>query len=145
MAKFLAECISAEVTTVGEKETPCASTCWKVKDGERAGETFFHNGWLTDGALPYTMKALEAAGLEGDDIVGDIASLVGNEAVIVTEEEVYEGVTREKIKFINAVGGGNVMKGQDRLEFGASLKDKVRALRAAQGKTDDGEEVPFNV
>ncbi len=107
----------------------------------RAGEQV-HNllwfGFFTDAALETTLKALRACGWKGTDVLEldtPQADLSANEVTLVVEHEVYEGVTRARIRWVNGssgVGVVNALPAEKRANFAQRMKASI--LAAEQGK-----------
>jgi hypothetical protein len=127
---------------------------------ETGGITYY--GPLSDAAFDYTMKAIRAAGFQGDDLA-NLESLCGEtpEVVLVIEPEEYNGKTTRKVKFINSAGGlalKDALQGDELQAFARKMKGKVVAYdrsagtpkpaRPAQKRapvaTPDDEQSPFN-
>jgi hypothetical protein len=66
----------------------------------------FHDAWLTDAAIEGTMKSLtEALGWTGTDLndFNGTGTFNGVDVSVVVEEEVYEGKTHSKVKYMNNI------------------------------------------
>ena len=96
-------------------------------------------GSLSTDALPYTVKALTVAGMQGDDltVLADVTRVPfeDKEVNLVVEHETYEGTTRVKVKWINEVGGANFKKLDPTTALGvlSGLNDQVKAIKMSQG------------
>jgi len=108
--------------------TPHIAVLFENEGGERI--TWY--GYLSDKALERTVASLCVLGWDpaaDDGLVSrlhDTDALVGNEAEIVVEHEVYEGKSNAKVKWVNAIGGG--LKGVEAGEataLAASLRQKI--------------------
>jgi hypothetical protein len=106
---------------------------------EAGGITYY--GPLTDAAFPYTMKAIRAAGFQGDDL-SDLSSLTNEttpEVVLVIEPEEYpkgSGKFTRKVKFINSAGGlamKDALQGDDLKTFARQMKGKIVAFDRSAG------------
>lgn len=125
-------------------------------------------GFLTEKALPVTVKALGALGWKGIDLTeleNRGGGLDTNEVEIVVEHEEYDGKLRAKVKWINSGGGLGMSKrveGDSLKAFAAKMRasivaaDPSRAKTASNGKKPptrgaappaepqgDGDEIPF--
>ncbi len=103
---------------------------------EQGGITYY--GPLTDNALQYTMKAVRAAGFQGDDL-SDLSSLSGEtpEVMLVIGPEEYEGKVTRKVKFINSMGGlalKDALQGDDLSSFAKRMKGKILACERGSGQ-----------
>jgi hypothetical protein len=98
---------------------------------EQGGITYY--GPLSDAAFPYTMKAIRAAGFEGDDL-SDLSSLTNEttpEVVLVIAPDTYNGKTTLKVKFINSAGGlamKDALQGDDLKTFARRMKGQIVAF-----------------
>ena len=89
-------------------------------------------GYFTEKTIDRTMETLAILGWDAEKYDHRIASLhdtdilVGAEAEIVVEAEEYEGRTRHKVRWVNAVGAGGA---QDPLSAGeaADFSERMRA------------------
>lgn len=91
-------------------------------------------GFLSEKALERSIESLRYMGWKGDDI-SDIQGLE-DEVDLVIEDEEYQGKTTTRVRWVNKIGGVNLkapLTGDDAKSFGASLKDRIRALDAAKG------------
>lgn len=95
----------------------------EITDGERKGDTLTWYGFFTEAAIDRTLESLRHLGWEGDDL-SNLSGIDRNEVSIVVEDEEFNGVVREKVKWIN--GGGIAMK--ETLDDGAAkaLAAKLR-------------------
>jgi hypothetical protein len=103
---------------------------------EAGGITYY--GPLTDKAFEYTMKAIRAAGFQGDDL-SDLTSLCGEtpEVILVIGPEEYEGKTTLKVKFINSMGGlalKDALQGDELKAFAQRMKGKIIAHDRTTGQ-----------
>ena len=100
-------------------------------DIEDAGvlESIKYYGYFSDKARPYTIKNLITCGLVGNNPAGDLQ--IGKKVQIVVESEVYEGKSRQKVKYINQEGGSATKLSQDlaKAKF-AQLEGDVMKARA---------------
>lgn len=103
---------------------------------EPGGITYY--GALSDAAFEYTMKAIRAAGFQGDDLA-DLSSLIGAETpecILVIGPEEYNGKTTRKVKFINRIGGlalKDAVQGDDLKAFARKMKGKIVAYDRSAG------------
>lgn len=84
-----------------------------------AGEHITAYLYFTEKTLDRTMETLtEVLGWNAEqddhriDALHESDTLVGNECEIVVEDDTYDGKTRPRVKWINALGGGSVLKEQ---------------------------------
>lgn len=105
-------------------------------DGERdqVGRTITHSAWLTAKAFDKTIETLLKV---FPNWSGDLSRLAANDGdfdglncEIVAEPEEYEGKTRIKVKWLNAVGGGGKPMAREKVE-GLVARLNRRALELA--------------
>ena len=103
-----------------------------ISQGDHAGQMlswygFFNSSENTERAL----KALRAAGWNGDDL-SNLIGLGDTEVQIVVKEEEYNGKTTTKIAWVNALGVAmaSKMSDQERKAFAARMKGAVLASKA---------------
>lgn len=130
-----------------------------------AAERLSWYGYLSEKAIERTVKTLEDLGWVPAHDGGDITALngtdrlVGAEAEIVVEAEVYDGKERRKVKWVNRPGGGvPKMEEGDAAGLAASLRGRImsaaspapsakpgpaRAAAPAAGPADDDDDLPF--
>ena len=129
----------------GTKATPFIRIPLVVAEGEEIGKEIVWRGYVTPNAFENTIKTLTKA--FGWD--GDIEALTaeksdpfsGKEVQVVCEEEEYEGQTRIKVRWLNAVGGGAVKLDKEKLANLAKLAKKAKAIAAQVKAESDDEEV----
>lgn len=101
---------------------------------DAAGDRITWYGYLSDAAMERTLHSLQVLGwnpLQDDgriDRLNGTEALVGAEAEIVVESEVYNGEARMKVKWVNEVGGGGLGEGMapdDANAFAASIRAKI--------------------
>jgi hypothetical protein len=109
-----------------------------------SGDRITWYGYLSDKALERTITSLEVLGWDAAAHGGQIDRLhgtdvlVGHEAEIVVEMEVYEGKANPKVKWVNAVGGGlgDGMPADEAVTFGASMRQKILSAAASKPKAN---------
>jgi hypothetical protein len=109
--------------------TPHVAVLFEDVQGDRI--TWY--GYLSDAAIERTIKSLQLLGWDAVasngmvDTLNGTGLLVGNEAEIVVDTEVYNGEVRHKVKWVNEPGGGMVeaMPQDDASSFAATLRAKV--------------------
>jgi hypothetical protein len=95
----------------GEKQTPYIGIPLVVDDdSEQHGNTIYWKGWLSSGAVDFTIKALAKAfplwnGSLTDLENGDF-SFSGSLCEITCVSETYKDKTSIKVQWLNPVGGG---------------------------------------
>ncbi len=97
----------------------------------------FPNHYLTyfgtfasDEAFDITMRALHTAGFKGEDIGSDAWLEAAPEVMLVVYHDEYNGKTRAKIKFVNAIGSRslnmkNALGGSESVSFAERMKGRV--------------------
>jgi hypothetical protein len=113
---------------------------------ETGGITYY--GPLSDAAFEYTMKAIRAAGFQGDDLA-DLSSLSGEtpEVMLVIGPEEYNGKVTRKVKFINSMGGlalKDALQGDDLTTFARKMKGKIVAFDRSAGTPKSAPRTPRN-
>lgn len=83
----------------------------KLKLQLEGGETIYHDIWLSDAAFARSIETLkEVFSFNGN--FEALQNLIGCECEAVIEQETFEGKERDKVKWINPVGG-RVLRGLD--------------------------------
>lgn len=113
-------------------------------------------GWVSDGAIPYTLKNLVTLGYEGNDVdplADDRPDLLPNQVELVTAHKEFNGRVYEEVKFINSPGGGKSKPGKLGLDLRAAFAAarKEAGARPANGKPApapepvqvEDEQIPF--
>ena len=117
--------------TETSKGQPQYRVDWQIEEGEHAGHVVTWFGGLGDKGLEYTMKALRAAGWEGDDIT--TVDLPASVRIKIVHEE-WEGQTRAKVKYIDALNAGPAALPDDkRMTFAADVNARIKAWDAVNG------------
>lgn len=113
----------------------------------QTGETISWYGTFTEKATPYTIKDLRACGWTGNDLatlgVEDLAS----DVEIVVEEDMYNGKSRLKVKWINGANRLNVknrMTPAQKAAFGVKLKGAIMAVPAPRQTPVPAQQDAFN-
>jgi hypothetical protein len=110
--------------TSQKKGTPGVRVLFDTPEGE-----IEWTGWLSDGALEITLKALRAMGWQGDDL-DDLSTVGSLECDVVTAFETYKDNDYLKVKFVNALGSTQ-MAGAKKQRFAEQMRGKIRALASA--------------
>lgn len=96
-------------------------------------------GFLSEAAYERTIESLEYMGWFGDDISALKLVDLPNEFEIEIEHEAYEGETHDKIKWVNALGRGpmvkNVMGEIEAKKFAVEMRAKILMSRQSRGVT----------
>lgn len=110
----------------------------RITDGPLKDKTLLYYGTFTDAAKEYTIKALRALGMYGDDVFKDISQIYnGVVANAVYAHETFEGVKRGKVNWIN--GADVVMK--DEMDEN-DLKTFAQRLRGDMKRFPGGGKAP---
>lgn len=131
--------------TAGQKATPEVAVEFGIITPGADVQAITWHGYLTDAALERTVESLRHCGWKGDDVSDGLPGLDTNEVSLVIEDEEYEGRTYPKVQFVNRKGGLALKApmAQDQAKaFGASLKDKIRAIEAAKGSKPASSSTP---
>lgn len=107
-------------------------------DGNETGDTHAWYGYFTEKTEARTIESLRILGWQGDDL-SDLSTAIGGEAILVLEDEQDdEGNLYTKVRWINAIGSGALMKDpmsdSDAKAFAARMKARVRAVDTQIGK-----------
>jgi hypothetical protein len=136
------------------KEQVCIQLELRHGEGVPPGTILYWYGYFTDAALKMTFDAMRACGFKGHD-VSDLSGIGDNEVIAVVTIDEWEGVKRNKVNFINSLGGGgirNVMAPKAQKTFAARMKAKLAGLealatpgRANAGDKEevDSDDIPF--
>ncbi len=131
----LAKCIEWALTET-KKGDPQIFLRFKALDDTDPPGYF---GGFSDKSLPHTLKALRACGWQGTDISEldhHTAGLDANEVSLKIEHEVWEGVERARVSFVNVPG--QALKPLDpakKANFAAQLKGQILALEMGKPPT----------
>lgn len=115
---------------------------FKVKDTDGEEKFVGWKGFFTEATTDRTIESLRHLGFEGDD-VSNLVGLDKNEVELVVEDEEYtnpetgETKTTARVQWVNKPRGPMVktkLEGDKAKSFAASLKEKFRAVDAANGK-----------
>lgn len=136
----------AKKTACGHTEssgTPYVSVTFEILSGEYAGGEIDWKGWLSERAIPYTIKTLITLGFTDttvDPLADNAPELVAAEAEIVLEHETWKDQPREKVKWINKAGGGKGAQGKLGLDLRAAFAS-ARKEAGVNGKPVNGKPV----
>lgn len=100
----------AKATSCGHTNggTPFVRVLFALVDPQYPGGEIEWKGWLSEKALPHTIKNLLALGYEDstvDPLADNAPELVPAEVDISLDHEEFKGQTYEKVKWINKAGG----------------------------------------
>ena len=99
------------------------------------GQQLTWYGYFTEKSEARTIESLRHAGWLGDDLA-DLSTVGSQECQIVIDDETYQGQTREKVIFVNALGSGGggggialktVMTPEEKRAFATRMKGTVIA------------------
>lgn len=111
-------------------------------EADESSHTISWYGYFTEKAAPNTLKSLIICGLKGNNPAGELE--IGKEVMIVIETEAdAKGIERNKVRWVNAVGGmKNIIPADLAKSKLSALEGAVMMARQKLGKTDS-EEIPF--
>lgn len=114
-----------------------------TEDKKESVGVITYKGWLTDKALPFTVKALRAWGWKGDDLTN--IDLTQEAPVVIAEKPRQDG--NGTYSEISSVGRREFslkkpIQGADLKQFAASMKAKIAAVSAGQPQ-GNGAKPPF--
>ena len=121
--------------TAGEKGTPEVAVEFEIVTPDADIRNITWHGYLTEATLERTVESLRNCGWKGDDVSDGLPGLDTNEVSLVIEDEEYQGKTYAKVQWVNKKGGLALkapMQQEQAKAFGASLRDKIRAIEAAK-------------
>ena len=113
---------------------------FELLEGPAAGQTRSYFGSFSGGALKFTLEAARNCGWQGNDpleLDSPSNGMDENEVALVIAPEEYNGVTREKVQWVNKLGGAAAAKAlsvEKRSSFAQDLKARMLALEAGQPK-----------
>lgn len=119
----------------------------RIDGGEHDGRVLPKYCYLSDAALPWTMKTLWACGFKGNDL-SELTSVVGALVSITVEHDEYEGVVRNKVAWVNERRSFvvNKLDESSKASFADRYRAKVAAMAAAANpQIDEDDDIPFNV
>lgn len=133
---YEATVVNHAITTT-QKGDPQAQVQFSLEDSGRPQMITWY-GSFSDKAAPYTIKALIACGLEGNNPAGPLK--LGQKVSIVIENEIDEGgKERTKVRWVNPLGAvRNVMAPDQALSRLSALTGQVMLEREKMGiKSED--------
>lgn len=119
----------------------------EILEGEPKGQRVTWHGYFTDATFDRTIESLRLLGWQGTDL-SDLSGVGLNEVSIVIEHEQYDGKTRARVQWINAVGGIALKERLDpgqAAAFAARMKGKILALGQAAANTPTPHDPPRGV
>jgi len=131
---FRAVALSVELgfTSNGHEQV---AILWQLQEGH-VGEKLAWYGYFTEKGTNIALKGLRAAGWKGDDL-SDLSSIIGSEALLVIQNEEYDGKMRPKVRFINRLGGPVIKDTMDQgaaKKFAARMKGAIKAFDIAESQ-----------
>ncbi len=109
---------------------------FELTDGPHKGQSIVWDGYFTDATWQRTFDSMRHCGWEGTD-VGDLSGLDKNEVELVIEQETYEGKLRDKVKWVNRLGGvgtRNALTGEALRSLADSMRSRATAHKQDYGK-----------
>ena len=125
--RYTATIESAELGQSEAKGTPYLSLLCKTAEGEELTAYLY----LSDAAFERTTKTLREVFAFDNNFETVVAQVTGKECSIVVEAEEYEGKTRMRVKWINAVGGSSGKPLENAGSLLAQLSAKAKRIPAA--------------
>lgn len=125
--RYTATIESAELGQSEAKGTPYLSLLCKTAEGEELTAYLY----LSDAAFERTTKTLREVFGFDNNFETVVAQVTGKECSIVVEAEEYEGKTRMRVKWINAVGGSSGKPLENAGSLLAQLSAKAKRIPAA--------------
>ena len=107
----------------------------EVVSGECKGEKIVAYKYFSDGAFPWTIKALSALGWDGEDF-DTFKGLGTTTAEAEIETETQEGKRRLKVSWINPIGVA--MSEEMSTHKRKSFAERMRAMKSATEQTKSG-------
>jgi len=111
---------------------------FEVVDGPQAGHQITEFLSFSEAALKYTVEKMRTMGWSGIDLA-DVETLGSNEVEIVVRAEEWEGQSRMRVAFINAVGGASMalksaLNESERKAFAARMRGLIVGLDPSQAR-----------
>ena len=108
---------------------------FQLVGGPHDGKHITWFGYFTDNTVDRTLDSLRHCGWDSDSLA-DLDSLGVNEVELVIEDEVYEGKTRSKVKWVNRVSRLQMKEQMSQAQiqaFAAKLRGKTVASKQKYG------------
>lgn len=130
--------IVSHAITEAKSGNPQAAVTFSFEADHKTQSMIWY-GSFSEKAVPFTLKALLACGLKGNNPAGPLE--IGKEVSIVIEDEVgQDNKTRSKIRWVNAPGAvRNVIPPDMAKAKLSALEGAVMAARQSLGKPEDDE------
>ena len=125
--RYTATVETAELGQSEAKGTPYLSLLCKTAEGDELTAYLY----LSDAAFERTTKTLREVFGFDNNFETVVAQVTGKECSIVVEAEEYEGKTRMRVKWINAVGGSSGKPLENAGSLLAQLSAKAKRIPAA--------------
>jgi len=144
--EFRAKAVSGELGYSGKNSEQIAVQ-FEILEGADAGKVITWWGYFSDKAADRTLQDLLKTGWDGEDI-SVLRGLGDKEVKIKIADSTYQGVTRQKIIFINSMGEGNGPKVKKTMEEGAraDFASRMRGRTLNLQKVDppaSTDDIPF--
>jgi hypothetical protein len=134
--KYAARATSGALATA-KTGTPQVGVEFQITQGEHAGQCMTWYGFFTDLTTDRTIESLRHCGWQGDDL-SDLRGIDANEVqIVIDEEQDKEGNFRQRIRWVNAMGGLALqgrMDEQSAKAFAASMRARAAAIRPGGAK-----------
>ncbi len=132
---------------------------FEITEGEFAGHCLTWYGYFTEKTTARTLESLRYCGWSNDDI-SQMEGMGDYLVQIVVEAEMYEGKMRDRIRWVNRLGGGGPIKLEKPMDMGQKrmfaakmrmhakqapvMKGGYKVERAAETeRPSEGENDPF--
>lgn len=107
---------------------------FELLEPDYANQTISWYGFFTDATCERTFESLRIMGWQGTNL-DDLTGVDANEVSLVIENEEWEGKTRAKVRWVNAVGGMGLLAplAPDKAKaFAARMRGRVLAFDQSQ-------------
>ena len=125
--RYTATAKTVDLGQSAEKGTPYVSILFENEQGEDLTAFLY----LSDAALERTVRTLREVFGFNDDFGTVKEQVTGKQASIVVEAEEFEGKTRMKVKWVNAVGGVSGKPLENAVSLLAQLSARAKRIPAA--------------
>lgn len=113
---------------------------FEIIEGPHKDQSILWFGFFSDACFDRTIQSLRHCGWKGDDI-SELTGIDTREVDVVVEHKEYNGKVTPSVRWINQVGGGQVMNPAQAKDFAESVKARIAGMSPVDPV--GSEEVPF--
>ena len=126
-----------------DKGTKSVMVYFELLDGPDRGTVLPWWGYFTNKTSERTVESLRFMGFKGDDLFKAGEQELDQVVQVLVEHNTYEGKTRARIAFVNAMGGGamtlkNPLSDKDVRAFAATMKNSCKKVSEHDGDKAGG-------